>query len=458
MKLSVPSHISPFNVEFSSFDLPTLAHYCRMDLEKNAKFILKSPHLSRRIKTLVLADEWCVSRRAHPHENNPFALGKEFYTSITRIFAPVLRAATNVTTLILCNLEVSMDLVRKIADIPNLHTLEFHLSYVPRLLHNKLVSDPFFTCRRVTNLRIYMDSSFAETHSQWYTILLCPNIRTLSVVQFGVGPFPAPDSLFWTRCSLANIERISLDNVDGGDLAEFIKFFGHKQAASTHLTHFKLHMDWGISDTEALTLLFSLHSAPLEVLVLEGLAEAEFFLFNHIADQYPTLHALTVTRRENGSQHHNKLATWPHASWEYAPYFKAFRDLRHFCWNFRTEYWDATPSTLVAFELGFPPSTAYHNGSLDFDLTDDVPPYFLDSHLMALPFAAHCRTLQSFSLMDRTVDLVCKIARDPTTGTPRLTPKYYPMHSFVSYYAQQWNTTGSDWPPLLPLAKPRTGY
>lgn len=453
MKFHVPPYVRPFNVEYSSFDLPTLANFSRKDLERNAQYILRSPHIAHRIKRLILSDEWCVNRRAHPHENNPFALRMEFYTSITRAFATVLRAATNVTQLVLHNLEVSVELIRKIGDNHSLHTIEFHSCHIPRMVRRRLTSDPNLICPRIANLCIYMDSSFAETHSQWYTILLCPHARTLSVVQSGVGPFPAPDAMFWLHSRLNNLERLALDNVDASDFAELLKLFKRIPAASAHLTHFKLHMDWGISDAEALALLLALHAAPLEVLVLEGLAEAECALFEQIAYQYPILLSLTVVRRQNSSQHSNKFSTWPHASWEYAPCFRCFRALRHFCWNFRTEYWDATPSALLAFESDFAPpvvAVPYGPGLVEVDLTVGVPSYFLDTHWMALPFAAHCPALQSFSLMDRTVDMVCQIARHPMTGATSLTPKYYPTHSFVSWNVEQWNTTGAHWPPLLP--------
>ncbi|KAF8955757.1 hypothetical protein BDZ97DRAFT_1926341 [Flammula alnicola] len=457
MKLHVPPHVTPFNVEYSDIDLPLLAHYSRQDLEKNAEFVLSAPHISHRVQKLVLTDEWWVNRRAHPHDNNPFALGMDFYKSVTQTFASVLRAASNLSTLALYNLEISVELARRIAETPTLHTLELHLCHIPHTVRKKLVADATLVFPQIANLRVYMDSSFPETHSQWYSLLLCPHIRTLSVVQFGGGPFPAPDAVFWMKCRLNNLERLSLDNIDSGDLAELAEFLLNSGTAMAYLTHFKLHMDWGVPDSEVLTLLLALQTAPLEVLVLEGLAEAEFVIFEQIISQYPDLVALTLVRRQNRNQHHNKFALWPHASWEYASYFQGFKALRHFCWNFRTEYWDATPSTLLAFESGFSSPSPSAKDHLDFDLADEVPPYFLDSHWMALPFAAHCPTLQSFSLMDRTVDMVCRIHRSAITGATALTPKYYPTHSSVSWNVQQWNTTASHWPILSPLAKPRSG-
>lgn len=394
------------------------------------------------------------TRRAHPHENNPFILGMGSYKSVTQIFASVLKSSTNLHTLVLCNLEPSLDFTRRVSEIPTLYTLELHFCHIPRAVRRKLSSDATSNCPQISNLRIYMDSSFQGTHSQWYSLLLCSCLRTLSIIQFGIGPFPTPEQLFWKKCRLQNLERLSLDNTDANDLVALIKFLSRNRA-SIRLTHFKLHMDRGVSDFEIMDLLIALETARLEVLVLEGLAQAEFPISQCIVFLFPYLVALTLVRRQNRNQHQNKLAPWPHSSWEYPSYFRGFKALRHFCWNFLTEYRDASPASLLAFEAGFasPSATPESKGGskhVDSDPSDEIP-YFLDSHWMALPFAAYCKTLESLSLMDRTVDMVCRINRNPTSGATDLAPKYYPTHgSSVSWDIQQWNTTASHWPILLP--------
>jgi hypothetical protein len=105
-KLRVPPHITPFNTEYSIIDLALSAEHSRKDLLKNAEFLMKTPHISRRIQHLVLADEWWMHRRAHPNENNPFILGMDFYKTAHQIFASVLRCASKLTTLVLRNLEL----------------------------------------------------------------------------------------------------------------------------------------------------------------------------------------------------------------------------------------------------------------------------------------------------------------------------------------------------------------
>ena len=479
-KIRVPPHVSLLNAEYSIIDLSLSADYSRKDLLKNAEFLVKTPHISRRIQNLTLADEWWVHRRAHPNENNPFILGMDFYKSAHQIFSSVIRCASKLTTLVLRNLELGPEFARQFSEMPCLHTLELHLCRVPRVVRKRLVMAFFPRSWQIANLHIYMNSAFQETHSQWYTLLLCPHIRTLSVAQSGAGAFPALDTLFWQKCRLPLLERLSLDNIDCRDLEELTQWFharggdsddiiatttvvndNSKTTRPLILTHFKLHMQWGIPDSDILSLLLALRRAPLKVLVLEGLAEAEFVIFRCIASQYPDLIALTLVRRQNSSQHQNKLVIWPHASWEYASCLRGFRGLRHFCWNFLTEYWDATPRLLLAFEEGFSSGSGkttmattmfseQNSNSNNCDSNDDIP-YFLDSHLMALPFAAYCPTLCTFSLMDHSVDLVCLITRSSKTGRTTLTPKYIPIHSFNTWNTQQWNTSSAHWPILLPI-------
>ncbi|KIM41479.1 hypothetical protein M413DRAFT_149560 [Hebeloma cylindrosporum] len=231
-----------FNLDHSTVDLPTLACLSRKDLERSAKFIVNNPRISHRVQKLVLADEWWVSRRAHPHENNPFTLGMGFYKSFMQIFASVLKSATNLHTLVLCSLELSLDFMRRVSEIPTLYTVELHFCHIPRAVRRKFSSDATFNCPQISNLRIYMDSSFQETHSRWYSLLLCSCLRTLSVIQFGMGPFPTPEQLFWKKCRLQNLERLSLDNTGVNDLVPLTKFLSRNSAA-IRLTHFKLHVD-----------------------------------------------------------------------------------------------------------------------------------------------------------------------------------------------------------------------
>ncbi|KAF5325151.1 hypothetical protein D9619_009773 [Psilocybe cf. subviscida] len=470
MHFHVPPQASTINVQYASIDLPTLAHYSGEDLRKSAKFVCATPHVASRIQRLVLVDEWLMNRRGYPDHNNPFILSPAFYKSITQHFASVCQAAANLSTLVLSNVLITLDICRMIADTPSLHTLELDMCSMGSVVETRAAST-YYPFRQIINLHVSMDSNFPETYSQWYGLLFCPALRTLSIVESGVGPASDLDATFWDRLSLDKLERLSLDNIFRQHLSDFTAFFAQHPEATTHLTHFKLHMDWGFDDSDAQTLLLALESAPMDVLAFEGLAEADFSLFDQISAQYPFLQGLTLVRRHNASQHRNKLAVWPHASWEYASHFSGFKNLRHFCWNFLTGYWDATPSAVVAFENDFEPlspatistSTLFATSSPSiikeqtyFDLTDEMP-YFLDTHYMALPFAAHCPSLETFCIMDSAVDMVCRISRPKQTGAALLLPRYYhPTSSAVAWNVRQWNTVASRWPPLVQPS--RGGY
>ncbi|EDR05268.1 uncharacterized protein LACBIDRAFT_329987 [Laccaria bicolor S238N-H82] len=86
------------------------------------------------------------------------------------------------------------------------------------------------------------------------------------------------------------------------------------------------------------SLLRVMHTAPLEVLVLEGI--------NEIATTFSNLLGLTLIIRANDRQKENKSVTWPRAS-------AVSLRLRHFGWNFCIDVMQCVPSGLVLLEIGF---------------------------------------------------------------------------------------------------------
>jgi hypothetical protein len=106
------------------------------------------------VQKLVLTDEWWVGKQAH--------------------------------------------LTRRVSEIPTLCTLELHLCHIPRTLRRKLCSDAAFNYTQISDLRIYMDSSFRETQS---------------VVQFPLPPYTdvIPHSI-WYR-SLPYTRRVVLETM-----------------------------------------------------------------------------------------------------------------------------------------------------------------------------------------------------------------------------------------------------
>ncbi|KAF9011961.1 hypothetical protein BDQ17DRAFT_1321942 [Cyathus striatus] len=354
-------HLSPnirMNVEYSDIDLPAVAQYARKDLLKDIHFIMGCPPVRTQIQSLLITDEWWPRGRVLVPENgdhrNPFLLDEGFYRPIYEHFLMTLQCVPRLTELTLSNLDITRDFLITVSAAPSLNTLSLEFCRVPTIVQACILLNRLPTSSSLANLNILIDPDAEETRTQWYALMLFPRIRTLSVGGVGQASFPLPDPGIRGRCHLPYLERLSLHDFDPSEIDSFSSWLRTIGSPSgLRLTHFKLHSSWGISDASILSLLRSLEAAPLEVLVIEGLANAEFALFDCISVLFPQLVALTLARRQNSYQLENRAVAWPHASWEYAQRLKTFRRLRHFCWNFFTVYYDATPAPLLAIESDF---------------------------------------------------------------------------------------------------------
>ncbi|PPQ90108.1 hypothetical protein CVT25_012272 [Psilocybe cyanescens] len=256
-----------------------------VDLERSARFLIETLHISQRVQRLVLTDEWWVSRRAHLHEtNNLFVLSRDFYRSIMQIFSSALKIVPQLMTLMLCNLKMNAELVRRIAEIGTLH------ARTASMLCPKDGAAEAACCLlpllSTIGQRACVPAGVEPTHI--HGLVLQGDVQPvdgsphvphhLHTVVGAVWDrrIPHADAAFWTKCKLDNLERLALDNIDAGDLAEFIRFLatpggaGGGTGAAQHMTHFKLHMDRGLLDADIITLLSMLHTAhaPLKVLML----------------------------------------------------------------------------------------------------------------------------------------------------------------------------------------------
>lgn len=212
------------------------------------------------------------------------------------------------------------------------------------------------------------------------------------------------------------------------------------------LTHFKLHTRRGIRDSEALFLLETLRDAPIEVLVLDGLLDAEPRLFDKIAELYQrTLVALTLIRRANNRQLQNRPVVWPRPTWEYAEHLIGLTNLKHFGWN--SDYHHITPTTsiLLDFEQGFP---ADLSGDMEDERCHDIDSLGWD----ALPFAANCPNLKTFT--DDEGFLSAVVISRSNTGFISTKPLFFLGPSIRNQLnLGQWNTPtlqGKGWPHILP--------
>lgn len=61
---------------------------------------------------------------------------------------------------------------------------------------------------------------------------------------------------------------------------------------------------------------------------------------------------------------------------------------------------------------------------------------FLDDHLIAAPFAAHCQTLETFAIVERSMRHLFRIERGPG-GTPIMEETWTDMHAIGSMWNPQ---------------------
>jgi hypothetical protein len=218
------------------------------------------------------------------------------------------------------------------------------------------------------------------------------------------------------------------------------------------LTHFKLYARDGVPDGLILDVLHALRIARLEVLVLDGIAQGSLVIIDHIAGDFPNLLGLTLIGREDEHQHANKLATWPHLSWEYASSFSTFKRLRHFAWNFRINTLGGSPHGTVREDgsLGPTPSlkSTYNVGGNS--LVQDYPHTENSCDHILLPFAIHCTTLRTFVIVCRSgFPEVRQISRG--SGGAIVVERSASLSARNSWNIDEWNPFhwALGWPSII---------
>src|SRR6202042_1052661 len=127
----------------------------------------------------------------------------------------------------------------------------------------------------------------------WHTLLLCPQIRTLTARASGYANMWIPPDIVRQRCNpFTTLERVWVSNFYHGDISALSVWMteasGNSFSPGLKLTHFKIHTPWGMDDTAVLDLLSALRWSPnMQVLVLEGLRDAELELIDRIAHACP---------------------------------------------------------------------------------------------------------------------------------------------------------------------------
>ncbi|KIJ29243.1 hypothetical protein M422DRAFT_269428 [Sphaerobolus stellatus SS14] len=431
---------------------------CRREMLLYTDFLKNRPDLLDKVESLVLADGWLQDVRYGWFQDfDIFAVEPNFYGPITRAFTDVLSGTRNLITLRLQFIDLSEDIIRLISGLDRLQRLTVMCCDIPLDVTHALEAGILSTSS-VPNLTWRSQVEGANSETQWYTLLLCPTLLTLAIKSFGESPLPPllPPEIWPRFVFLQTLQRLDVDaSWDFHELAELLQV--HAQAHPLRLTHFRISSPQGIEPDTINQILSALRGCPMEVLVLQGIAGGDPLLIQHISDLFPDLIALTLILRQNNRQRRNKYAIWPCPSWEYSARFGGFRRLKHFAWNFYLNISDSSPRTMLLFEDDF---TGIMKGEdkINWDRwrEERANMFFTDNEYLALSFAAHCPTLETFGITSGdsfTFRMACRISR-ASGGTPILTvPPARAFQQPSSWKMEQWNTDefaeNPGWPPIL---------
>ena len=426
-----------------------LARQSREKLLSKVDFLLGNPELLVKMTRLRMEDQWNTSRFAHTSTPN-FRLSHvedDFLVPIYVSFTRILSSSSNLTSITFFNIIIGLDVIHCVSQLRVLHTLGLSMCPVPPEAANALIAEAAGLSCTAYNLYILLDEP-----SAWYSLLFCPSLRNLSVRALSNEDILPPPDVVWESSSFfPTLERLYLQVADPDEIPIYAHLF-HVVATTTplRLTNFKLCTGRGVLDFNILGLLRSLQSAPLRVLILEGLAEAEFDLFDRIPELFPMLAGLTLVRRASNRQVDNRLVTWPHASWEYAPHLARLTHLQHFSWNVDVLVDPPTTKPLLLFEEGF----------LDDSTPDDIwleygrAAFFGEDYWTALPFAAHCPSLQTFSIVSEPglLLLTRRLSRAPSGAIVSQIPPGT-EDPWNPWNMRQWDVPNmiGHWPPILPF-------
>ncbi|TFK54294.1 hypothetical protein OE88DRAFT_1177716 [Heliocybe sulcata] len=339
------------------------------------------------MKTICIMDQW----NAIPEtleQLDLLATMRDLDRPIPTAITSFLQTVSTLTSLYLFHIALSEDILRAIAAMPRLHTLRYAMCNIMAVA--TVVADESIRSTSVLDFTLVVRTD--EFDSMVYMLPCYPNTRSFGVTpRFPSEPVFLPDQVIGEPSMIsyvANLERLHIDNLDYEEaftLPALLQFAG-QAGGGLRLTHFKLSTVWGMNRAEIWDLLDTLASARLQVLILEGVRYVEFDLFDHIAQLFPDLLALTVSYRPN-DVHPTRETTWPHPSWEYAPYLRGFRSLLHLGLNLKHNI-EFTPRDMIHIEQNYASASEVGEDALE------------DSNwTIARNFSICCPRLDTFSFM-----------------------------------------------------------
>ncbi|KAK1231115.1 hypothetical protein PQX77_005777 [Marasmius sp. AFHP31] len=397
--------------EIQQEGLHQIAKQESMKLIRLVGFLISRPDLTDAIQDLTISDSWSLEASVIPVLRH-FLHDATLYGPINSSFNTLLATCQNLTSLRIHKCAITSAWLRTMSLLTTLRTVVLHLARIQdESVEHDVLHDRIPSSSQVLNLR-WMDSRYteeqtlsreAEGQGVWFILLLFPNLLTFNhELDDEVACLPVHNVMQKGFHCFQGLRRLNI-NVFREQVPMLIDCFMTIRVRTLNpctLTHLKLRTDFPIPQDQIYILLESISTAPLEVLVLEGIEQGSLTLIDRIAETFPDLIGLTLIRRENGRQRKTKLATWPHQSWEYAARFTGFRRLKYFGWNFYVSAYDCTPAVLPVHEAAVV-SESDVAGLVYEHLRNGESDYFEDTSSLALPFAARCATLEIMGLEDR---------------------------------------------------------
>ncbi|RDB26291.1 hypothetical protein Hypma_006444 [Hypsizygus marmoreus] len=372
------------------------ARLAREALLAGMAFLLDRPDLAERVHHLSLSEQWFTSIPEIEPRFFTDWIAEEEIDPIYDAFANLVYACPHITSLFFKRITITLEIIQAISNLHHLHTLELSNCLLSTAVYQLLDSeDPISMATSVHNL--HSEMSVGRT-DQWYMPILCPHLRTLCVRSLKGRDLFIPHPMLYSKFTFFNtLQRLFLSEIHHEDFQDLVTWFTSIASTITSLSHFKLHAISGIADSQIISLLGALRMSPLQVLVLEGLAEAEFPLFDYIAQHFPHVLGLTLVRRASNRQKRDKAVRWPHRPWEYARWTARLTNLQHFGWNAvdDRDCPSLVSSALLQFEDGFLDEDKDVDALWDAECLD----YSAPDVWTPVIFAIHCPTIKTFASM-----------------------------------------------------------
>ncbi|KAJ8087533.1 hypothetical protein PM082_006364 [Marasmius tenuissimus] len=428
---------------------------------RQAAFLLSRPDLTNAIQNLNIADGWKQDSQLYKLPDlGTYAYGQTIYHPINASLNAVLSSCHNLTHFTISYWAITSDWLITISHLKNLHTLDLGFARI----QDPTVEADIIHGRIPPSLHILnvwwregeeWEYPLREPSGEglWYLLILFPNLLTfghngiLNEVWLPCHPVQERCRYLWQSLRRLNLS-VCLHLVP--DLIAWANDSRLRASAPCMLTHLKLHTVYPVSESDIVPLLEVIASAPLEVLVLEGIKEGSLALFQRIATLFPDLLGLTIIRRENIFQRKTKMSRWPHQCGEYALQLQNFRRLKYFGWNYYAPLFDISPVVLLELEelaTREAKGESDEDKSCDFDrLVGRESVYFHDTGSIALPLAAHCPTLEIMGL-ETGYCAQYSISRESNGGI-KINGEYGVSTSVVD--RRDWNPVDNGWKPIFP--------